>query len=149
MTPQADVCRSMIEQALDFYGLPDSESAVRLLCMIAAHESGKFLYTRQHGGPAIGAFQMEPATYEDVSLYARKKGYMTDEFPSPPERMIFDFWFATGMARIFFLRLPAPLPAPHQLKELAVYAKKYWNTELGKATPDMYLSAYRDLFDEK
>lgn len=149
MNAQAAMCRSMIVQALDHYCLPKSESAIRLLCMIAAHESGKFLYARQIKGPAISFFQIEPRSYNDVAEYAQRKGYMSGEFPSPPERMLFDFLFACGIARVFFLRLPAPIPAEHQLKELAIYAKRHWNTKFGKATPGMYLSAYQDLFDEK
>lgn len=149
MKPIASVCRSSIIQALDHYGLPNSESAIRLLCMVAAHESGKFIYSRQLRGPALSYFQMEPDTFLDVCNYASRKGYMLDDLPSAPERLLFDFQFATGIARVFFLRVPAPLPAPHQLKELSVYAKRYWNTRLGKATPGMYLAAYQDFFDDQ
>ena len=148
MNPIAETCRNSIIQALDHYGLPASESAVKLLCMIGAHESAQFLYNKQVNGPALSPFQIEPASYLDVCEYANRKLYMPDDLPSPAERLIFDFRFATGIARVFLLRIPEPLPAKHDLRLMAIYAKKYWNTLLGKATPDMYLSAYQELFSE-
>lgn len=139
----------MIEQALDQYGLPKSEAAIRLLCMIAAHESGGFLYSKQVRGPALSFFQLEPASYTDVCAYAMRKGYLKGEIPGPVERIIFDPTFAAAIARIFILRIPEPLPDPDNLRGLARYAKKYWNTNLGKATPGMYLEAYQEYFGEK
>ncbi len=149
MKPIAEVCRNQIIQALDYYCLPISESAVRLLCMIAAHESNQFLYNKQIRGPALSPFQIEPASYLDVCEYADRKLYMPDDIPSPVERLLFDFKFATGIARVFLLRIPEPLPAEHDLRLMAIYAKKHWNTYLGKATPDMYFSAYMELFNEQ
>lgn len=148
MNPLAQSCRTSIVAALDHYALPNSESCVRLLCMIAAHESEKFLYTRQIRGPALSCFQVEPATYQDVADYAERKGYLKGEFPSPPERLLFDFRFATGIARVFFLRKPEPIPDKDNLQALADYAKRHWNTELGAAKSYMYLSAYEELFSE-
>ena len=148
MNTQAAVCRDLIIQALDHYCLPMSEAAVRLLCMIAAHESDKLLYARQIRGPALSFYQIEPRSYNDVAQYAQRKGYMEGEFPSDPERLMFDFRFATGIARVFLLRIPEPIPAKEQLSALADYAKQYWNTKYGKATPAMYLSAYQELFNE-
>ncbi len=147
MNPIADVCRTSIVQALDHYGLPASESAVKLLCMIGAHESAQFLYNKQVNGPALSPFQIEPASYLDVCEYADRKLYMPDDLPSPAERLIFDFRFATGIARVFLLRIPEPIPT--EISAMAIYAKKYWNTPLGKATPGIYRLAYQELFGEQ
>ncbi len=146
MTTVGKLFRKCITRALVEYELPRSESAIRLLCMIAAHESGGFKYCRQISGPAIGLLQMEPATFDDVSDYARKKGYCLMQLPTKPEEMIFDTQFAIAMARIFFLRKPELLPYEDDLMGLAQYAKKYWNTSEGKATPEVYLSAYQKYF---
>ncbi len=146
MTPEGNACRVMIQTALDRYGLPVSESALRLLCMIAAHESGGFLYVKQVNGPALSFFQMEPVTYIDVCDYAVWRDYLPGELPSPPERLIFDAPFAAALGRLFFLRFSEPLPAEDDLTALAQYAKQYWNTALGKATVAQYESAYRKHF---
>lgn len=144
MTALALTIRTAIERAISRFNLPDSEAAVRLLLMVAAHESGGFTYCKQKGGPALGIFQMEPATYADVCNYLERTG----RFPAlntkwRPTRMVIDVEFAAGMARAFFSRIPEPLPDPDDLQALAEYAKKHWNTELGKATPEKYLTAYK------
>jgi len=146
MTPEGERCRLMIRTALEKYGLPSSEAAIRLLCMIAAHESGGFTYVKQVRGPALSLFQIEPRSYQDVCSYAQHRNYLDGEFPSPPERLIFDGLYAAAIGRLFFLRVPEQLPEPNNIKALAYYAKKYWNTEQGKATPAMYENAYREHF---
>lgn len=146
MKPIAKVCRDFIISALDHYDLPMGESAVQLLCMIAAHESGQFLYAKQIKGPALSPYQIEPPTFLDVCEYAQSRNYMAGEFPSAPERLLFDFRFATGIARVFFLRKPEPIPMAGRITELSIYAKRHWNTHLGKATPGMYQDAYEALF---
>ena len=54
----ASVLRAQVRQSLLMYGLPCSESAITLLVMVAAHESGGFRYVQQIGGPALGLFQI-------------------------------------------------------------------------------------------
>ena len=136
--------RTAIETALEKTGLPSSESAVRLLLMIAAHESGGFLYCRQGGnGPAIGLFQMEQPTYQHCIDYLQRTG----RFPAvntglPFERMLTDATHAAAFARVYLYTFPEALPAPDDLDGLAQYAKKYWNTSAGAATPQDYKAAY-------
>ena len=148
MTAEGNACRLMIDEAMTRYKLPTSESAARLLCMIAGHESGGFCYVHQLGGPALGLFQMEPLTFQDVSEYCARKDYLDGELPSIPSRLIFDAHFAAAMARVFFLRIPEPLPDPDHITALANYAKRYWNTWQGKATPDDYANAWRTHFED-
>lgn len=141
-----DECQGMIRTALLTLDLPRSEAAVRLLCMTAAHESGQYRYSRQITGPAMGLFQMEPNTFYDVMKYINGRPdrfhvFLVDQHIKP-EAMVFDFVFATAIARIFYLRIPKALPDPDDLRGLADYAKQYWNTALGKATADDYYEAY-------
>ena len=144
MTPEGTACRQLVKEALRKYELPMSEAAIRLLEMIAAHESGGFTYSRQLGGPALSLFQIEPATYRDLCDYATARQLaICREFPRNPMRLVFDPCFAAGMARVFFLRFPEPLPPAENIPALAEYAKYRWNTELGKATPAQYESAWR------
>jgi len=136
--------RTTIEAALTRFNLPDSEAAVRLLLMIAAHESGGFMYCRQKGGPALGMFQMEPATYEFCRDYLARTGrFMAVPMNYPASRLVTDLILAAGMARVYLYTIPEPLPDADDLQGLAEYAKKYWNTEAGAATAEQYLKAFK------
>lgn len=53
-----------------------------------------------------------------------------------------DFW-ALVLARLYYLRVPAAIPAGTETQ--AAYAKRYWNTEAGKATPMDYAACTADL----
>ena len=144
MTPEGRECRRMIASALGDYGLPCSEAALRLLCMIAAHESGGFTYSKQVRGPAISLFQIEPRTYKDLMAYADRKGIKCPN--GPPEQLIFNEGLAAALGRLFFMRFPEKLPDKDDIPAMATYAKQRWNTNYGAATPDDYESAYREHF---
>ena len=139
-----DLFRQQIKAALENYRLPGSTDAVELLRMIAAHEADGFKYCQQVRGPALGIYQMEPATFFDVKSYAqRTKWHRVVSPEDKPERMILDFDFATAMARLVFLKRPELLPSSKNLSGMSVYAKRVWNTALGKATPKLYSQAYK------
>ena len=134
-----------------------SEEAVDLLMMTAAHESKGGTYLKQVGGPALGMYQMEPETEEDIwenyldyrpSLSAYVFNMRGKRLVAPP--LATNFVYATAMARVHYFRVPQPLPKKNllaedveeeYLRELAMYAKAHYNTHLGKATPESY---YRD-----
>ncbi|MEY8241675.1 MAG: hypothetical protein RPT25_15115 [Cycloclasticus sp.] len=138
--------RTAIERAFTRFDLPNgktAESAVRLLLMIAAHESGGFTYCKQKGGPALGLFQMEPATFEFVMGYLKRTGkFKAINRSTPFERLLIDPEFAAAMARVYLWTFPAALPSSDDLEGLASYAKKYWNTEQGKASSEKYLNDF-------
>lgn len=149
MTPEGTACRQLVDDALTHYQLPATESAIRLLCMIAAHESGDFHYVRQLRGPAMSLFQIEPATFENLCNFAiNRRLTIASSLPCSEWQLVFDQRFAAAMGRVFFLRFKEPLPGADNLDDLARYAKQYWNTHLGKATPDDYLNAYLEHFTE-
>ncbi|MBO9497465.1 hypothetical protein J7438_25760 [Thalassotalea sp. G20_0] len=140
------VCRAIVKQALQWYELPDSESAIRLLCMIAAHESGDFHYIKQINGPALGIFQMEPATYDDVVAYIKHNQerfvMLAHDLPNPAEYMAFNPVFGAAIGRVYLLRIPEQLPQPFDIDGLAQYAKDHWNTYLGAAQWKDYRDAW-------
>lgn len=143
MTKLALTVRTAIERALVRFDLPDSESAVRLLLMISAHESGGFTYCKQLNGPALGLFQMEPATFDFLMKYLERTGkYSRVSRSALFNRLLIDVELAAAVARVYLLTIPEPLPDADDIEALADYAKKYWNTEKGKATPLMYLVAF-------
>lgn len=127
-----------------------SQEAEDLLIMTMAHEShgGDFIEQYPHG-PAFGVYQMEKGTFNDLwDRYLSDKPELalkimkTCNLRQQPiaEEMIEDMALATAMARVYYLRIRQPIPT--DIDEMAEYAKKYWNTELGKAKAIDYLSAY-------
>ena len=128
-----------------------SEAAVNLLMGTAAVESRFGTYLRQIKGPALGVFQMEPATEEDI---------WCNFFPNRP-RVRLRVINATGkagpnvralesniayqiaMARCQYLRFPEPLPFSKNLEALADYWKRYYNTRAGKGSPEEFIENYK------
>lgn len=139
-------CREVIKKSLTWYELPDSESAIRLLCMIAAHESGDFHYIHQSGGPAVSIFQMEPGSYDDICGYIKDRQEdfprLIHDMPKPVDYMAFDPVYAAAVSRLYLLRITDPLPQPEDIDALAQYAKIWWNTELGAAQWTDYRDAW-------
>ena len=120
--------------------------------MTAAHESGGFVHRRQIGGPALGIFQMEPATHDDIwEHYLIARSYLRASIravipigPIPKaEYMETSDPYACAMARAHYRRVSEPLPDAGDLGGMAAYAKRHWNTPAGAATPQKYLDAYR------
>ncbi len=130
---------------MDLYSI-DCEN---LLVMVMAHESGGGNYIQQVDGPAFGIMQMEGGTFNDIwrryllgkhDLEMRLMSSCNLKHIPEPQEMDGNLYLAIAMARVFFLRVYTPIPS--ELDLLAQYAKRYWNTEAGKATSMDYLSAY-------
>lgn len=132
-----------------------SLSAENLMLGTAAQESAMGTYIRQIGsGPALGIFQMEPATYYDIwaNYLPRKpklKQFISDVcdkcgYENMPQasRLMYDMAFATAMARLHYMRIPELLPQPDNIKDLANYWKRYYNTPKGKGTIEEFVDSY-------
>ena len=136
-----------VKNTLQDAALPASDSAVELLVMIAAHESGGFQFVRQIKGSALGLYQMENPALLDVQRYIavkpRSLGHLQDYTTVPFEFLNYDQQFATVAARIYLMMKPERLPEFDDVEGMGVYAKKYWNTSLGKATAHKYASDYQ------
>src|SRR5690348_16020572 len=87
----------------------DSVDAEELLLFTCANESDGGTYLKQIHGPALGIYQMEPETYNDIwQNYIRNKSalnlkmvtHFNCNFVPSEERLIYDLKFATAMARI-------------------------------------------------
>jgi len=147
-----------------------AERVAKLLFMTAAHESLAFRFRRQIGfrretcTGAFGLWQCELASIEasidlihrpdrrplrdrclawldrwpgleDVDLSHRTLGIALLALQEPRGDPL-----SCLLARLHYLRVPEAVPATVQ--DMAVYAKRYYNTRLGKATAANYLSAY-------
>ena len=143
----------------------DSEEAVDLLMMTMAHESHLGTYLWQINGPAQGAFMIEPETWLDTMKYIERKEwqgcipwgqglygwyYKPEENTEASPLNLSD---SIVIARLHYWRVEEALPKkPSEdsetygkydyLMDLAVYAKKYYNTELGSATAEKYYEDY-------
>lgn len=129
---------------------PDAEE---LLVFTCATESEGCTYIRQVDGPALGIYQMEPETYNDIwQNYISKKSSLSMIIFSnfevysmcSPERMIYDLRYATAMARIFYRRIPEPLPKADDLEGIWEYYKQHYNTPKGKAVKEDAIKKYHD-----
>ena len=127
-----------------------SLAAEQLLLGTAAVESQLGHYLHQVNGPALGIYQMEPATHRDIwenylrfnqqlaskirALMPWSIGYRDDSL------LIVDLRYATIMARLIYYRQKEQLPNTNNIKAQAKYWKKYYNTELGKGSADDYIA---------
>lgn len=115
-----------------------SDSAVNLLLGTAAVETDMGKYLHQIDGPALGIYSMEPATANDI--YAHYLHYrpelmkMIDRYRIPltdMNNLEGNLYYATAMARVHYLRIAEALPKADDIKGLASYWKRYYNTAKG------------------
>ncbi len=145
MTIAREQLRSLIKRVLQPCNLW-SQEAEDLLIGTAAQESRLGKYIAQINGPAKGIFQMEPATEKDLWEYIVRKnltyliGTVSGVFGPNPLHLEGNLIYQIMMARIFYRRVKEAIP--EGLVPQAKYYKKYWNTELGKATVDQYVRNY-------
>jgi hypothetical protein len=144
--------RALIKSTLSPLNLY-SAAAEELLMATCAQESGLGTYRRQLSGPAIGIFQMEPETFNDIwtnylayhtTLAAEVTALATTSPPRPVELATNDP-FAIAMCRVHYLRAPGALPAATDLAGLWSYYKAHYNTPLGAATQQQFYANYHKL----
>ena len=138
--------------------IPYSTAAVELLLGTAIVESG-LTYLRQLGrGPALGVYQMEPATYNDIwRNYLRYNKTLADlvrtldSYEAPPlsHALTGNLFYATAMARVHYLRVKEAIPNELEYNEehsyifaLAQYWKDHYNTHLGAGTVEKFVEAW-------
>lgn len=143
-----DFREEVIKPALKALALPNWEhdSSEDLLLGTALQESG-LRNIKQEGGPALGVFQMEPATHEDIwdtYLVSRKnlatavRAIVKPSVPSVAEIMANPV-YAAALCRIKYLRSPKQLPVVGDVPGLARMWKEVYNTPLGKGTEDEFV----------
>jgi hypothetical protein len=131
-----------------------SPAAENLLMGTAIQESGLRSLKQIGGGPALGVFQMEPSTHDDIWMnYLNARDdlkYKVLEWHKSkvdPSVMTWNLAYATAMARVHYLRVPAPLPAESDIQGLGEYWKKYYNTPAGAGTSDEFVNNYIQQFN--
>lgn len=124
-----------------------SVDAANLLLGTALQES-LLKHTRQVGGPALGYFQMEPNTHDDIWLnflkYRRPLAQkIVDLIGGEPtaELLETDHLYAAAMCRVHYLRCPEPIPSA--LADQAALWKLRYNTPLGAGTEREYMDKWQ------
>ena len=123
--------------------------AENLILGTAAQESAYGKYIKQiGGGPALGKFQMEPETHNDIW-----KNFL--KYKPRLARLILDISgvsnpdhrelenndiYACAMCRVHYFRQKEAIPPT--INGYAYYWKKYYNTEKGKGTIAKFINNY-------
>lgn len=124
-----------------------SEAAVNLLLGTCAQESAMGEYIAQINGPALGIFQMEPATFRDIwqnyiAYNDDIEAMVRQDFrgrPNNPSQLVSDLRCATVMTRLHYRRRPEPLPKADDVWGLGAYWKQHYNTENGRGTVEEFV----------
>lgn len=121
-----------------------NEAAENLMIGTALVESHLTHLRQTGGGPALGLWQMEPATHDDMwatylnrkpDLAQRVRGLASHRYAATlvdAADMIGNLYYACAMARLKYWRVPQALPAANNIEALGYYWKQHYNTAGGK-----------------
>lgn len=144
---RTEIVRPTLEAAMLW-----SPAAENLLVGTAIQESGLRYLRQLEDGPALGVYQIEPATHADLwenylsyrSELSHRVNWFLADLPSAEEQLVTNLAYATMIARLVYYRRPEPLPDADDIDGLATYYKQHFNTPLGKATPAEWALKYRE-----
>lgn len=130
-----------------------SQAAENLLLGTAVQESGLRKIKQWPTGPALGVYQMEPATHDDhYETYLAYKPDLkfkvlafsfADGLPDASE-LIGNLYYATAMSRVHYFRRPEPLPGADDIEGLAGYWKEHYNTFEGAGTTEEFVERWNE-----
>lgn len=127
---------------------PSKGAAAMELLMGTAMQESQLVYIHQlGGGPAVGLWQMEPATFlwlagwvnQRPSLLAKVMGYSIGISPQV-NQLAGNVYLACAMARLRYYVVPEALPGQGDAEAQARYYKAHYNTPAGAATVEEYLA---------
>lgn len=128
--------KRILRPTIEYVGLYSPSACV--LVLGTAMQESKLEYVLQIKGPAVGLYQMEKPTYDDI--YANflnnepeLKVKVDDLAIQKPdfEEMAGNLYFATAMCRVHYRRFKEPLPEANNALGMSNYWKKYYNTFKG------------------
>lgn len=139
--------------------IPYSIAAENLIIGTGAVES-EFRFVKQHPtGPALGIFQMEPATFRWLwDDWLENRPAMKQKFldivgawrvAMPEQEMVGNLYFASAMCRLRYWVAPEKLPDDGDIRALARYWKRWYNTEHGKGSEDDFVERYAMTFERR
>jgi hypothetical protein len=143
----------IIKPTLEYMkGNYDSKNAQMLLLATSAIESKCGYYIKQINGPALGIWQMEPETEQDIMLNcdAMRDGYFATDIEllgnaeGNVEHLISCPMYACAMARLKYSMDTAPLPFYGDIYAIYAYYKRIYNTPLGASTFEKFKAAWEE-----
>ena len=143
----------VVEPALTTLGLM-STAALNLVTGTALVESSCTYLTQIGGGPALGLFQMEPATEQDIwtnylayqhDLSARVRSLLSPG--ATTAQLVGNIPYAAVMCRIKYLRAPQAMPGAKDAAGQAAYHKLIYNTAGGAADADTNTPLFQQVID--
>ena len=149
----ARIIRSTLIDLAEYNSVMASPAAVDLLIGTAAVESALGNYLFQIEGPALGIFQIEPATHQDIwanflnsraDLTAIVKQLIAPR-PSSEEQLAANLAYGAAMARLVYWRSPKALPEAGHIAGYARMWKEVYNTKLGAGSIVNFENCWRDL----
>lgn len=133
--------RRVVRPSLKRLGL-HSPAAELLLLGTAIVESNLSALVQKAGGPALGVYQIEPATHADVwrnylvyrPVLAARAALLAAGGIGRSEQLVWNLAYATAIARLVYRRRREPLPPADDIPALAAYWKAHFNTAAGKGS---------------
>lgn len=157
MIEPLDLRKYVIRPVCTYLGM-GGDGVEELLLGTAAQESRLGSSIDQNGGgPALGVWQMEPATHDDlwtnflahrVELANRVATFLFTALPKTVQ-LQGNMYYACAMARIQYYRSPRPIPSAGDLQGQAEMYKIVYNTAAGAATVEQYIANAKRLLGAK
>lgn len=132
----------VIRPTLERLGMAGLAAEQLLLGTALAESELRYIY-QVPAGPALGFYQMEPATHKDLWVnYLPRKPKIRERLmvvryaavQCDDDALLTDMAYMTAMARINYWRKPDPLPPAGDVLAMARYWKRLHNTHEGKGT---------------
>ena len=131
--------------------LGGGEAAAQLVYRTGLAESGYRVTRQVGGGPALGYWQMEPATEIDIQENFLEYRPALEEklwlVADGPHNLETNHMYACAMCRVHYMRVSAPLPDADDLEAQAAYWKQHYNTPLGAGTVEHFMEACSHVAD--
>jgi hypothetical protein len=138
-------------EAIDLYSLAAEELVLGTACQES--HCGHYLRQVARGGgygPALGIFQMEPRTHDDLwDNFILHRPTLRDEISNMAglaedgdgaSEMVWNLKYAAAMCRVHYYRVKERLPDAGDLNGQAHYWKRYYNTPLGAGKVEDYIA---------
>ena len=140
--------RKIIDWSLDNLNM-NSKDASALVYRTGMAESGYRHLSQMGSGPAVGFFQVEPATIDDTwnnyVVYRKPVKEALEGMGYDPEdsrmRVMSSIPLQAAFCRLKYRRDRLPIPSADDVHAQASYWKRVYNTELGKGSVKHFIKA--------
>lgn len=130
-----------------------SAAAVELLLGTAAQELHLAHLVQLGGGPALGLYQIEPATHDDIwasyldprPMLRRRIQALLGQHPDRTKQLVGNLAYATAIARLIYWRSPVRLAPSGDVAGHARVWKQVYNTRSGKGTEAEFIANWQRL----